>query len=44
MDENTVLLVQAIVCIIIALFYPDIVAKILAIVLLVWTVWWTVTG
>ena len=43
MDEDTVLLVQAIICILIAVFYPDIIAKVLAIVLLAWTAWWIVT-
>jgi hypothetical protein len=44
MDENTVLVVQAIVCIGIVLFYPDIIAKVLAFILLGWSCWWLVTG
>jgi hypothetical protein len=43
MNEDRVLLVQAIICILIALFYPDIIAKVLAVILLAWTAWWIVT-
>lgn len=43
MDEDTILVVQAIVCIVILIFYPDIVAKVLAFLLLGWSAWWIVT-